>query len=88
MLGPDGMSNFSKLKDRVREFLHALPFQPFVICMADGLQIRVERADSVLASPKKHTWVMIEDSNNDKKHYLAPALITAVEKDSAADSAI
>ena len=67
------------MKERIREVLHAVPFLPFVIYMADGRKFRVEHPDFVLASPKNQSWVIVEEPDNDRVHHLAALLITGVE---------
>lgn len=67
------------MKERIRELLHAIPFQSFVIYMADGRQFRVDHPDLVLASPKNQSWVIVEEPNNDWMHHLAALLMTGVE---------
>ena len=37
--------------DEVRKLLHAQPFRPFVICVADGGRIPVKHEDFVAISP-------------------------------------
>jgi hypothetical protein len=39
------------MKARIRELLHAVPFQPFIIRTADGHQYRIEHPDFVLPLP-------------------------------------
>ena len=67
------------MKERIRQLLHTIPFQPFVIHMADGRQFRVEHPDFVLASPKNQSWVIVEEPDNDLMQHLAAMLITGVE---------
>jgi hypothetical protein len=38
------------MKRRIRELLHLIPFQPFIIRMADGPEYRIEHPDFVLAA--------------------------------------
>ena len=38
------------MKQRIRDLVRAVPFQPFVIRMADGREYRVEHPDFVLAA--------------------------------------
>jgi hypothetical protein len=74
------------MKARVREFLHATPFRPFVIKMADGREYRVEFPDSVLASPSSWPQIIIEDSTKDALHYLSVLLISSVEVEKKEDA--
>jgi hypothetical protein len=52
---------FPAMKPRVRELLHATPFQPFIIRMADGRKYFVDHPDFVLAASNEQTQVLIED---------------------------
>jgi len=67
------------MKPRVRELLHATPFEPFIIRMADGREYRVDHPDFVLAASNEHTQVVIEDAAGGM-HYLSPLLITSLER--------
>jgi hypothetical protein len=65
------------VKARIREFLHATPFRPFIIRMADGTVHRVDHPDFILASSEA-PQVVIEAANGDIT-YLSALLITSVE---------
>lgn len=41
--------------DQLRKCLHAVPFRPFVIYMADGRRLRVEHPEFVAISPTGRT---------------------------------
>jgi hypothetical protein len=71
------------MKARIREFLHATPFRPFIIRMADGTTYRVDHPDFVLASSEA-PQVVIEAVNGEMT-YLSVLLITSVEHVPAAD---
>jgi len=71
------------MKARIREFLHATPFRPFIIRMADGTVHRVDHPDFVLASSEA-PQVVIEAVNGEMT-YLSVLLITSVEHVLAAD---
>jgi hypothetical protein len=46
--------------DEIRKLLHARPFRPFVICVADGGRIPVKHEDFVAISPtgrKMHVYL-------------------------------
>ena len=63
------------MKERIRQLLHATPFQPFIIRMADGREYRVEDPDSVLAAPSNVPQVAIEESDG-QVHFLSVPQIT------------
>jgi len=67
------------MKERIRQLLHATPFVPFIIRMADGREYRIEHPDFVLASSTETTQVIIEEPNG-HQHWLSPLLITSVER--------
>ncbi|MEO7317395.1 MAG: hypothetical protein ABIZ56_00240 [Chthoniobacteraceae bacterium] len=69
------------MKARVRELLHATPFQPFVIRMADGREYRIDHPDFVLAASET-PQVVIEEPNG-SVHFLSVLLMTSVEATSA-----
>jgi hypothetical protein len=65
------------MKARIRELLHATPFKPFIIRMADGREYRVDHPDFVLAaSDVPH--VIVEEPDG-RIHCLSVLLITSVE---------
>ena len=47
--------------------------------MADGREFYIERPDFVMASPNNKSWVVVEEVNEDRMHYLSPSLIAGVE---------
>ena len=73
------------MKARIRQLLHATPFRPFVIRMADGTVHRIHHPDFVLASTSETPQVIIEAVNGDVT-YLSALLITSVEHLQAADA--
>lgn len=75
------------MKDRIRQLLHAVPFQPFVIRLADGSAHVVKHPDFVAAG-SDHPHVIVEEPNGNV-HYLSVLLIVSVthlfaEQDQAA----
>lgn len=68
-----------KMKARIRELLHAVPFQPFIIRTADGHQYRVEHPDFVLAAASDIPQITIEEADG-RQHYLSSLLVTSVER--------
>ncbi len=75
------------MKVRIRQLLHSVPFQPFVIRMADGQEFRIEHPDFVLASSKNQSEIVVEEETSDRMHFLSALLITSVEKVSDASLA-
>ena len=71
------------MKARIRELLHATPFRPFVIRMADGTAHRVDHPGFVLASSDA-PQVVIEAANGNIT-YLSVLLIASVEHAQAAN---
>lgn len=65
------------MKARIRALLHAIPFQPFVIRMADGREYRIEHPDFVLASSAEVSQVIIEESDG-QVHFLSVLLMTSI----------
>lgn len=66
------------MKARIRELLHATPFRPFVIRMADGREYRIDHPDFVLAAASDVPQVVIEDSQGGM-HHLSVLLMTSIE---------
>ena len=66
------------MKARVRELLRAVPFQPFIIRMADGREYRIEHPDFVLAAASDIPQITIEERDG-RQHYLPALLITSIE---------
>lgn len=71
------------MKARIRQLLHASPFQPFVIRMADGREYRIAHPDFVLAAASDIPQITIEDDDG-CQHYLSVLLITSIERVGAA----
>jgi hypothetical protein len=67
------------MKQRIRDLLRAVPFQPFVIRMADGREYRIEHPDFVLAAASDVPQVTLEDPDG-SQHYLSALLITSIER--------
>ena len=70
------------MKARIRQLLHAAPFQPFVIRMADGKEYRIEHPDFVLAASSDVPQVIVEDPDG-SVHFLSVLLVTSIELMSA-----
>ncbi len=74
------------MKARIRELLHAVPFQPFIIRMADGREYRIAHPDFVLASSTDVPQVIVEDPDG-RTHFLSVLLITSIEQAPTATAA-
>jgi hypothetical protein len=71
----------ARMKARIRELLHARPFVPFVIRMADGRDYRIEHPDFVLAASSDVPQITIEEPDG-RQHFLSALLVTSVERGS------
>ena len=69
------------MKARIRELLHATPFQPFAIRMADGREHRIDHPDSVLAGSE--TPRVIVEEPDGSVHFLSVPQMTGVDEISA-----
>ena len=67
------------MKPRIREFLRATPFQPFIIRMADGREYRIDHPDFVLAASSDVPQITIEETDG-TQHYLSALLVTSIER--------
>ena len=47
---------------RIRELLHAAPFQPFTIRISDGREYQVPTSDHAAVSPTGHRLVIFNDA--------------------------
>jgi hypothetical protein len=65
------------MKQRIRNLLHATPFRPFTIHMADGKTYLVDHPDFVLAAPDLPN-IHIEEPDG-TLHTLSALLVTGVE---------
>ena len=65
------------MKQRIRSLLHAAPFKPFAIHMADGKTYTVNHPDFVLAATEV-PHIIIEESDG-TIHTLSALLVTNVE---------
>ena len=66
------------MKRRIRELLHATPFQPFMIRMADGREYRVMHPDFVLAADTEVPRITVEELDG-SQHSLSALLTTSFE---------
>ncbi len=67
------------MKARIRSLLHAVPFQPFTIRMADGREYHIAHPDFVLASATEVPQVIIEEADG-QTHFLSVLLMTSIEQ--------
>jgi len=67
------------MKAKIRELLHATPFQPFVIRMADGKEYHIDHPDFALASSSDVPQITIEEPDG-RTHFLSALLVTSVER--------
>ena len=67
------------MKGRIRELLHATPFQPFIIRMADGREYRIDHPDYVLAASTEVPQITIEEPSG-RQDCLSALLVTSVER--------
>ena len=67
------------MKARIRQLLHATPFQPFVIRMADGREYRIDHPDFVLAAATDVPQIILEEPDG-TVHFLSVLLVTSLEK--------
>ncbi|MBV9659156.1 MAG: hypothetical protein JO295_13740 [Verrucomicrobia bacterium] len=61
------------MKSKVYELAHAVPFQPFIILMADGRNYRVPSADHILVTQNPRTYIVVE--TDDGKSTSLPSLL-------------
>jgi hypothetical protein len=66
------------MKVRIRELLHASPFQPFIIRMADGRDYRIDHPDYVLAAASDVPQITTEEPDG-TQHFLSALLVTSIE---------
>ena len=67
------------MKDRIRQHLHATPFQPFTIHLADGRIVTVSHPDFCTATSNPMTMIYVESADG-KTMDIAPDMILSVER--------
>ena len=67
------------MKARIRELLHASPFQPFIIRLVDGRDYRIDQPDYVLAAATDIPQITIEEPDG-TQHFLSALLVTSIER--------
>jgi hypothetical protein len=65
--------------DEVRELLHAQPFRPFTIHVADGSHLKVNHEDFVALSPTGRSMIVYRDDKTDGFQILDLVMITRLE---------
>jgi len=65
--------------DMMRDRLHAVPFQPFVVVLHSGERLRVKNPDTLTVTLSG--WVIYDDGA--KARMLNPALVAEIETKSA-----
>ncbi|MBV9659229.1 MAG: hypothetical protein JO295_14105 [Verrucomicrobia bacterium] len=67
--------------DELRDLVHAGPFQPFTLHMADGRKIRVPHPDFIALSGDRRTAIVTRSSRQEKPSFniVAVPLVTQIE---------
>jgi len=63
--------------ETLHEILHAAPFQPFTLCLADGTKVDVPHPDFI-AHPKG-ARIAVVMGRDESTHYIDIALVTKIE---------
>jgi hypothetical protein len=63
--------------ERIRERLHARPFEPFTIHLADGRSVLVQHPDFIAAAPSGRTLSVYQP--DDSHHIIDVLLVTDLE---------
>ena len=63
--------------ETLHEVLHAAPFQPFTLCLADGTKVDVPHPDFI-AHPKG-ARIAVVMGRDESTHYIDIALVTKIE---------
>ena len=74
------------MKNRLLELLHAAPFIPFTIHLADGRGLRVEHPDFVAAAPAVPN-ITVAEPDGERCHTIAESHITGFAEDRTAQTA-
>ena len=67
--------------DRIRELIHTVPFQPFVVELGSGKCVPVKNPDYVLLSPGGRTLIVHNDEQ--RMEMIDAFLITSVSVEKA-----
>jgi hypothetical protein len=65
--------------DEIRELLHARPFRPFTIQLADGGRLPVKHEDFVALSPTGRTMVVYRGGTTDGFQIVELLMVTRLE---------
>jgi hypothetical protein len=63
--------------DDVREAMHAAPFKPFLLCLADGRRVEIPHPDFISLSPSGRTAFVWGRDN--RHHFIDVALVLSIE---------
>ena len=63
--------------ETLNEVLHAAPFRPFTLCLADGTRVDVPHPDFI-AHPKGARIALVM-GRDESSHYIDLALVTKIE---------
>ena len=74
------------MKERIRLLIAAVPFQAFVIRMADGREYRIDSPEFVVSADPNIPQLIIEDRHG-REHFLPVLLMTSIESASFAEAA-
>ena len=63
--------------ETLHEVLHAAPFRPFTLCLADGTRVDVPHPDFIAHPPGARIAVVM--GRDESTHYIDLALVTKIE---------
>jgi hypothetical protein len=63
--------------ENLQELIHATPFQPFAICLADGKRVEVPQPDFIAHAPQGRVAVVV--GRDDSTHYIDVMLVLRLE---------
>jgi hypothetical protein len=72
------------MKARIRMLIAAVPFEPFVIRMADGREYRIDSPEFVVSADLHIPQLIIEDAHG-REHFLSVLLMTSIESATVAE---
>ncbi|MDB6039711.1 MAG: hypothetical protein JWM99_3552 [Verrucomicrobiales bacterium] len=73
-------ANFQMQIETIRNLLHAQPFRPFVLCMAEGTRIPIVHEDFIALQPAGRELTVYDRK---KLHIINVMMITRIEQDEA-----
>ncbi|MCL4787603.1 MAG: hypothetical protein KJ070_12545 [Verrucomicrobia bacterium] len=68
--------------ERLRELMHATPFEPFCVLLPNGDKIRIPHTDHIWVHPDRRTVIVVAE--NGATRLLNHQMILGVELDQAA----